>query len=146
MTKIDKMPKPEKQLRDMYNGTWTPDAHFLNEVIAEAIQKDSTEPLHAVSNLKFAWERIADKLEQLPIQVDEGLSKFGWMFFVLAGGKWFPAVGHINEEYVHGPALNYRIVYADGSVDGGTALPGQWAYCTADKTPSIPYLFGMDTN
>lgn len=132
-----------KVLVDMYRGEWKADADFLAGLIAEALTQNSLEPLKLHMHPEQLWNDVAAKLEELPIET-EGLANYLWMYFVHAGGKWWPAYGEMNENYMAGPTLIYGIRYANGDVDSGVALPGNWAHCSIDNKPCIPYMFGVE--
>ena len=55
-------------------------------------------------------------------------------YYVLAGGEWWPAVGHETSK----GWICFGINYEDGTQDAGVAQLGKWAHVCADDTPSVP--------
>lgn len=128
------------ELREMCLDRWVPSRETLMGCINEALRANSLEPLRA-ADPEARWDVIVAELEELPI-VDEEVRPFGWLFFVRSGDRWWPAHGgDVHLHPIYGATLNYCICYTDGSRESGVAFPGDWAHCTADNTPSIPFKY-----
>lgn len=79
--------------------------------------------------------QIAERMEDLPIHEDEDYLHAGLpiMFFILAGGEWWPVRhGQMTECCGSKNWLLFRIDYKDGTTESGPCKPYHWANCTAD--------------
>lgn len=99
------------------------------------------------SELDASWDKVVQVVEAFPVHTDGINAIHRPMFFILAGGEWWPVhAGELNEKYAFGPCLNYRIDYLDGSSESGPAMLGKWANSTSDNQPSLPDEVGYWDN
>ena len=126
---------PEKALlADLFTALQRGTVQIADEALAKR--------LTLLGDIEHRFEQIADLLEELPIEDEDIRTRpQEWMFFLLDGGRWYPcAVGNISRMSIGGQLgdwLNYRIDLKDGSCESGSARPGYWAHCNADRQPSI---------
>lgn len=146
---VERKPMPKQELKDLLHelkliqkGLWTENPASLNDIIQLAQEKNDFTILNKRNDPMFRFERIAARMEMLPIHVEDITTRpQAWMFFVLCDGEWWPCKsGSINRNNSHfGPVLNY-VIEMKRSFENGSAIGlGTWAHCTADSTPCLDW-------
>lgn len=112
--------------------------HLLRGGNHTALEEFAPSVQYFASDEHDTTQRLAEQLEGLPID-DSGIGNYAWMGFVLVAGSWVPCYGFEHNER-NGWAM-CGVSADDGSTETIAARPGQWADCTADNQPCLPWVW-----